>query len=339
VLDEAAGELPVRRIGWRGPSRPARRRALPHPSLGGAVTAVAALVAVGVVVVALGVLRHSPAASPAGAASSGRHLPGLLAHLSPGQRREVARLDQVVISWEARAGCQPRPPALRQGAPSHELLSLIGVLRRAQQPSDVLPKQVLTPLGLGTYIDYVRLARRVGATRYYIVPARGLATPMLSRRCHTAVRATMLRADATLPKRLRVPVAVLLPVQQKVPTERPAAQLCLISVHRNASFTGDCEVTSAIESGQLIEQTATVFAGIVPDGVASVLLRYPRRTVTERVVDNVFVAHVAHGEDAVPPRIVWRGASGRVIRQAPRTATSGMGFAMASVQARSAPGR
>ncbi len=62
-------------------------------------------------------------------------------------------------------------------------------------------------------------------------------------------------------------------------------------------------------------------AGIVPDGVASVIVHVPayegRRAITEhaKVVDNLFVTSILEGfGNRRKPTIVWLSASGKVTR-------------------------
>jgi hypothetical protein len=57
------------------------------------------------------------------------------------------------------------------------------------------------------------------------------------------------------------------------------------------------------------------FHGIVPDGVASVVLVLPHHlgTVTADVVNNVYLAPIARYVQA-PSRVIWRDADGSVIR-------------------------
>jgi hypothetical protein len=59
-------------------------------------------------------------------------------------------------------------------------------------------------------------------------------------------------------------------------------------------------------------------SGVVPDGVASVTLGFPKASVTARVVDNVFVVREPRGDNP-PPRIVWRSANGTVMKTIPRS--------------------
>ncbi len=61
----------------------------------------------------------------------------------------------------------------------------------------------------------------------------------------------------------------------------------------------------------------SLFHGIVPDGVASVVLELPghRGTVTAKVVDNVYLAPIPRSVQA-PVRVLWRAADGSVIKTA-----------------------
>ncbi|HVP03810.1 MAG TPA: hypothetical protein VMT10_14665 [Solirubrobacteraceae bacterium] len=78
-------------------------------------------------------------------------------------------------------------------------------------------------------------------------------------------------------------------------------------------------------------QHGSTLVGLVPDGVASVTLQYPRTvsrgrwykpavfpsafTRTVRVQQNVLVVHVPRGGlEAFAARMVWRSADGKVLR-------------------------
>jgi len=61
---------------------------------------------------------------------------------------------------------------------------------------------------------------------------------------------------------------------------------------------------------------AALIAGIVPDGVASITVRYPSVTIRTAVVNNVVVASIPHPGGPLwrPLAVTWRAADGRAIK-------------------------
>ena len=60
----------------------------------------------------------------------------------------------------------------------------------------------------------------------------------------------------------------------------------------------------------------TLIAGIVPDRVASIILRYPSTTVVAAVANNVVVVSVPHPGSSLwhPISMTWRAANGHIIK-------------------------
>lgn len=67
------------------------------------------------------------------------------------------------------ASCLSNRGKALQGAPSNALLSILGVLRRPATPADALPSGVHPGVG-EIYVHYVRRARVIDGTSYYIFP-------------------------------------------------------------------------------------------------------------------------------------------------------------------------
>lgn len=116
-------------------------------------------------------------------------------------------------------------------------------------------------------------------------------------------------------------------VWQEYEAEHPQG-VCLAEVDHNrtgvqqlpAGAVGCGRGVGEIEQGLAgLGKTAlpgpSLFHGIVPDGVATVVLDLPGRrgTVTARVVNNVYVASIPRSVHA-PVRVIWRAADGSVIR-------------------------
>jgi hypothetical protein len=196
-------------------------------------------------------------------------------------------------STASAAICLPPPETTSEATPSTTLLSAIGVLRRPKTTSDVLPP--LGPgapsfgraLGEGIYVNYVRLARVVAGTSFYVVPvAKG-----------TGLHCTTHEGVG------------------------------LVTTNAIGTGAGGVETVSELRSKGLgasdwLDGNGVEY-GIVPDGVAKVTLRYPGRprrhsSVTVPVIENVFVANVPHAlpghrVSVEPSLVVWRAKNGRTL--------------------------
>lgn len=82
----------------------------------------------------------------------------------------------------------------------------------------------------------------------------------------------------------------------------------------------ECHSLGDVAAGRVYSPVAAksglLFRGVVPDGVASVTLRYGRlATVTAAVVGNVFASRYPRGvPTTVVPQITWHAADGRVLK-------------------------
>ena len=279
VLNEAAGQLPVRRAGWEGPSQP-RRWAFPRPGLGGIATAVGIAVVAAVVVIALGALKHSPA-TPAGTPKPAPKPTGPVRFNTSfpacGAGHAIARPEQGSDLVRAT------------GAPSKALLASLAVLRRQARPSDRLSKSELRPIAAGAYVAYIRLAQTVAGTSYYVVPIAGVRVPKVSQRCKDQVRAAVLRGTST-PAGAPDPALIAKARQlQRVIGPSPShGGLCVLAAGRDGSTSGNC--VSALPSVPYLAfraaSDANAIFGAVPDGVARVTARFARSAVTAVVVDE-----------------------------------------------------
>jgi len=184
------------------------------------------------------------------------------------------------------AQCSHKLPATSNSAPSAKLLSTLGVLRRAKAPSDALPTSFSgpPPLGEGLYVNYIRRARVVAGTSYYVIPVKNAGH---TDRCPRTEEAFLTGIGPTG-----------------------------ISGSIGAS---QAEIARGEAVGTVGSDRASVVSGIVPDGVAKVILRYPtsprRRGIIVTAVpsENVFVASVSRGASS-PRTIVWRSVSGTTLK-------------------------
>ena len=183
------------------------------------------------------------------------------------------------------------------GAPSRALLSLVGVLRRPATPADALPAQVLNdyttpPSGIQIFVKYVRLARVVAGTAFYVIPERVT-------RCLSSVK--------------------------------PYDSVDLYALGIGGGGGGIVRpdhLLAGFTRGRSVPPHITLYA-IAPDGVATITLHYPAGraggfshemlpafTTTTRVVNNIVDVIVPRaGERARSSMtMTWRAANGTVIR-------------------------
>jgi hypothetical protein len=245
---------------------------------GGRRTWMVGLASLGVLVVALTEARPPAHAQPQRAANASRTL----------------------------AACShPNGGRVNDGTPSQSLLSILGVLRRPATPADALPASWLHffTVGAGAHIQggdvfvrFVRRARVIGNTSYYLVPSLFTGCGVYK---ITGEGVTILAAKP----------------------------------NGSGSGGGHADATR-IEQGQAYltpsgASTHTTIAMLIPDGVATVTLQYPPGavggssssrapafTTTEQVVENLLVVTVPRGGNRLkgPMTMTWRAATGAAIK-------------------------
>jgi hypothetical protein len=142
----------------------------------------------------------------------------------------------------------------------------------------------------GIFIHYIRLARVVSGTSYYVMP--------VAKGCSSSVEEVLLN-------------------------DRSSQS----SGFGGATLT---QIQQGHDLGSQGRGSSSVVSGLVPDGVAKVTLTYPPSgpnnisptrqpavTVTTAPVNNVFVVRVHRdpGSASLPKMIVWRSAKGKVIKK------------------------
>jgi hypothetical protein len=196
------------------------------------------------------------------------------------------------------ASCAIRKTKVLQGTPSHSLLSILGVLRRAETPADALPASTkaavmrLSRSGFQVYVNYVRRARVIGSTPYYVWPV-----------LYTGCR--------------QVPV-------------RHYETMMMDDGGGGVAGAGDA---TTIEQGHAVGGSGTANRStlemLVPDGVATVTLHYPAVTIggsglrgapalttRTKVVGNFVVIDVPRGPQRLfrPVTMTWYAANGHVVK-------------------------
>ncbi len=192
----------------------------------------------------------------------------------------------------------------------------------------------------GVYVRYIRLARVIDGESFYLVPVASVGFPALSQavaaRCYRLQVAALRKALPTVPASERAATLRYGDAQFAV----ARYNLTVSSLHEGIFVVsrrpgggggmdgGDSPATLA-RTGMLGgggSPAGIVMDGIVPDGVATVTLRFPATrhagrhvpalNATGRVVNNVFVIPVPtpFERGGWPVAAVWRSTSGRVIK-------------------------
>lgn len=228
--------------------------------------------------------------------------------------------------------------------PGADVTAAIAALRRPQTAADRIPEGGRLPgLGDEIYVDHTRTVTAPDGRRFVVVPAR--ATPPAPRpaSCADAVHARLLRTTATTSTRLRARTLKMFAAirrQERRSAERPRGAYDEVFLFERAangglgSGGGGGRFGFFLTHGNVVSSgggTSSRVTGLVPDGVASVEMTYPKRvsrgpyyvpTVFPRrevvrtpVREGVFSVRVPRGAgDALAARTVWRAADGHVVR-------------------------
>lgn len=242
----------------------------------------------------------------AGASAAGVTLGLLLAFSGGGGSHAVGstrgRRTPSKTAQVSAASCGSATHRALQGAPSKSLLSILAVLRRPATPADAIPPALAAQgAGSNAFVHYVRRTRVLGKSAYYIYPA-------ILEGCGSTARQGIAHLDA----------GIDLGGGAIGATGGGGA-----SAHRIAQGL-------AIGAGPPGSSTSATVTIVVPDGVATVTLRfpagrasgyspriYPPFTVMTTPVNNEVVITVprsAGGSAIHHGEMTWRGADGHVIK-------------------------
>jgi len=261
----------------------------------------------------------------------------------------INRATKYVQSRRASCGYKiPHGPATpTHDVPAPETLAAIAALRRPATPADALPENSFSaPFG-EVYVDYTRSLTDAAGRGFYLVVARSVQPRYRpSKSCLDAEHARLVTIARAAPHQVR---SLALEEFGKIRhgqegnaqlPDTPVDGIYLFTrgEHGVAAGGGGGSVKDFLMHGTFLSvgggpgsARRSTLSGLVPDGVASVTLEYPRRvsrgpyfqatvyplayTRTVKVVDNVLSVHVPReAGDAFPPRMVWRDAQGDVIR-------------------------
>ena len=290
------------------------------------------------------VLAGAPAARAAGPAPGFEPKSAAAARTIRLQRQAIDLINRADRRVRARrASCRPElpdpEPRTTQDVPTQAVLDTLAPLRRPATADDPAPSGPLFGSLGEVYVNQVRGVTAANGQRFTIVVARReIPFLRISGSCLDAQHAELTRLLAGKTRAVqtiaREQFAELRRQQEEANAMPPGPQDGVYLFTRTENGSGGDGGGGAIEyfrthgnftsSGG--ERGATL-SGLLPDGVATITLEYPRRvsrgplykptvypsafTRTVRVQENVVSLRVPRGAgDAFPPRMVWRDAAG-----------------------------
>lgn len=261
-------------------------------------------------------------------------------------RNAAVRLVQEATNTTPASSC-PRatsPDATRGAeAPSSETRALLSVFRRPANP--LRGSKVNDPLGVmaeqGVNTAAVRRIDDADDRYVLVVPIENVnVAPYPTPACFAARRQRLDDLASTASPGVRREARAVLQMYRDAAARAPRGPregVGLYRVMKNGDLSLETFSTAQIRRGTAFlsltgRRAVSEFITVVPDGVASVDVLWPRRVsgaphhkartypsaVLRRVPvrDNVAVATAPRPSfDALPARVTWRGADGRVVRR------------------------
>jgi hypothetical protein len=237
---------------------------------------------------------------------------------------------------QRQAACRLPRPRQSQAVPQRSLLDLLAPLRREQAPDDALPVPMRGPFAKVVFLRYSRFLRRVGNTRYFLVPItprRSVVLPTAA--CDRAVmrelKVVVRRSSPGVRRRAgRFARRRLARLRRLERVRHDGVTVLSISDDRWSVFTGGSPAALFERRGIFSTSSTSADASrvqlLVPDEVAAVDLSYdaatdrdgrplPSATFRASVESNLAVLEVERpAEDAFRARITWFDATGAAIR-------------------------
>jgi hypothetical protein len=253
----------------------------------------------------------------------------------PQLRRELGYITSATRHVTQSRLCRTPEPAAKvtfiSGSPGPDLLATLGVLRRHQTAADRLTASSFLDSGPEqVYRGYERRALVSDGVSYYIVAVRqDRLAGVPSDRCIAMQEAALRSYAPKIPPSVRTQTLALqtgfISYALRFVAEAPRDGICLVTLARGGTDGGDCTtVASQIQAGEQPSNDNGTFSAVVPDGVASVTLRFPavRRghaaSVTASVHGNMYAVRAPRAFSGAggpaEPTMLWRSAQGRVLR-------------------------
>lgn len=339
VLDQAARQLQVPPVAWQAPAPAGPRRRLRRHHLGGIVALLGAVIAVLIAVLAVALIGHrhtTPSGQPNGNPLPPPPAVAFEPRLSPADSHYIGAAGRATFAHDPACGGF-HGPELTNGSPSRALTSMFAILRAPTTPAAGLRRLLHWTAGAQLYGNQVRRARSAFGVSFYVVPAGNVTGQRgVPGRCNAEQVAALKRQLSHVPQRKR---AGILAAQS-----RYLAYGSYLAVHAEGVCAGyptplragggglACATFAEFQRwGVLVDASvyldrAAVFWTVVPDGVATVTLRFVPGgstlthtvTTTVRPVNNVVVAKEPYDPSSTsgfPSTIVLRAADGHVIKK------------------------
>jgi hypothetical protein len=267
--------------------------------------------------------------------------------LSPTESRYIGAAWRATVARD-HACDGSHGPTFTTGSPGRALTSRFAILRQPVTPADVLPTLLdhnLPPRQVGEavynrelYLNQIRLARSALGASFYVIPAGNVtAQGGVPARCGREQVAALKRRVPHLP---RGEQARIIGAQTRYLTylhylaihpagicasffPARARKLDLAANLPTCATLADFGRWGVLVDASVLLDHAAVFWTLVPDGAATVTLRFtepngrPLPSPTVRPVNNVVVAKEPYTpyQSGFPSTIVLRAADGRLIKK------------------------
>lgn len=257
--------------------------------------------------------------------------------------RAIARADGSCRRYRGA----PDRASFSDGTPSADALATFAILRRPQTERERIPdRDVALVPGEGIYRSGYRIAKAANGRQYLLVVAtnaNGYRPPpaQCADLLRTRFAAEIANRSREFKRRARAALRQIIRDEWTADPKAaaPYEGFYLFDYQRNRPGGGGGGTSlEAVRSGRFLYVTwsasRAVISALVPDGVATVTLTFPRASgrdkrrrldrstrpveVTAGVHDNVMSVEVpGHGSGATQARMTWEAADGSVIRVIP----------------------
>jgi hypothetical protein len=333
VLDQAARRLEVPAVAWEGPA-PVTTRAR---RLGSVLTLAGVVVAVAITVSLLALLGHQRAASTAGPTANP---PSSIEPRLSGQE-----VKYIGATWKTVVAQDPacngtHGSELVHGSAIRALTARFGVLRLPPVPARALQAFLHGRRAPGSIVlnqeldlNQIHLARSAFGARFYVIPAGNVTGQRgVPARCGREQAVVLRHRVAHLPaqqrKRIVTAQTKWLAYLRYLALHPEGICATFIPPHATGLDLGDnfgCATLADFarwgvlaDGSAYLGGTVGAFWTVVPDGVATVTVRFPgRAAITARPVNNVVVVRQpwdAPNQSGFPSTITLRARDGRLIR-------------------------
>ena len=210
----------------------------------------------------------------------------------------------LVTQTRTVASCRvdsPGPPAATRAAPGRAVLNTLRTLRRPARPRDKLSVAPLRQLPVDAVeTRYVRLARTVGGTRYFLVPT--MTEPRCGIRMHSPTEQVFLWAVRAHTPSLAVLSGGLAKIRAGI----------VLASNSDGALPNKSQVQALVPSSVVRIQALYPATGASGRD-------YGEKTVIQAGVKNNSVIFDVDrvGIDAIPPRLLWYQRDGTVRRLNP----------------------